>query len=335
MVLLMLTASLAGCTTSSDGVTEFDEDTMQDLIEQNLQDFINNTSVTVNNYHYTTDNSSTTQYINSSSEENNGFVMTGVMEGFSQSSDISSENDLVLLVRGDRYSSDGSGGSSNSSNPQTNNFLNGAKICVKIGSNEQNRVSSWFNHNNASYTSVPVADAAESYSKFIDGSCDAIVGLRAILEDRKSRWDSDGTMNGVDIWLSSALGQLGELYNVESRLEFEFHQEYGSQLNFGRTYFEVELTATCVSDCTSESLDEHYIFVSSLEHDAILQSYCTIPDYGLISMNDPYYMLPGLECTITLTVHAYLEHDKDNYEYTWSDWAYYISLNEYAINMEE
>ena len=51
MVLLMLTASLAGCTSGDPdegGDFGIDTDTLNQMIEDNLQDFINNTTVTVN-----------------------------------------------------------------------------------------------------------------------------------------------------------------------------------------------------------------------------------------------------------------------------------------------
>ena len=52
MALAMMTTALAGCT-GTDGVTEVDEDALNELIQDNLQDFINNTTVVVNqDFHY-------------------------------------------------------------------------------------------------------------------------------------------------------------------------------------------------------------------------------------------------------------------------------------------
>ena len=49
LALILVSSSLAGCTGDPDagGGDEFDADALQDLIDENLQDFINNTSVTV------------------------------------------------------------------------------------------------------------------------------------------------------------------------------------------------------------------------------------------------------------------------------------------------
>ena len=56
MTLAMMSAALAGCT-GSDGVTEIDDETLQQLFDDNIQDFMNNTSVIVNqeiHYHNNT-----------------------------------------------------------------------------------------------------------------------------------------------------------------------------------------------------------------------------------------------------------------------------------------
>ena len=57
LALVLGSSSLAGCTGDPDagGGDEFDSEALQDLIDENLQDFLNNTSITViNNYHNNT-----------------------------------------------------------------------------------------------------------------------------------------------------------------------------------------------------------------------------------------------------------------------------------------
>ena len=57
LALILVSGSLAGCTGDPDegGNDEFDSEALQDLIDENLQDFLNNTSITViNNYHNNT-----------------------------------------------------------------------------------------------------------------------------------------------------------------------------------------------------------------------------------------------------------------------------------------
>ena len=65
MTLAMMSASLAGCT-GSDGVTEIDDETLQQLFDDNIQDFMNNTTVDITTVHYNNETSTTTNYINGS-----------------------------------------------------------------------------------------------------------------------------------------------------------------------------------------------------------------------------------------------------------------------------
>ncbi|MEE3201507.1 MAG: hypothetical protein VX224_05500, partial [Candidatus Thermoplasmatota archaeon] len=71
MVLLMIASALAGCAGSDpDGDTGIDTDMLNEMIDENLQDFINNTTVTVNQeIHY---HNNTTYVDNSESNTNLG-----------------------------------------------------------------------------------------------------------------------------------------------------------------------------------------------------------------------------------------------------------------------
>ena len=332
MILLMLSASFAGCTSGDpdgDGTSGIDMEILNEMIDDNLQDFINNTSVTVVNNHYSNESNEVTNHINSTSSDSVYRIMTGAIAGVENSDDISSENDHVLLVRGDSYTVTNS--SSNAQYPS----LDGANICVKIGSSDEGKILNWFQHNNISFTSVPVADAAEATAKFIDGSCDAIEGIRSVIEAKKMQLENDGSMNGVEIWISAPMGQYGELYAIESRVDFTLEQEYGTDLSIRDLYAEITVEGNCVEDCNSSDLPDYRIFSS--EEGAVLEffSVCSIPDYGLIAYNDVYFMLPGLDCTLTISLHAFVEYERDNYEYVWSDWAYYIAWSEAEVTMED
>lgn len=89
MVLLMLTASLAGCTSGDpdgDGGIGIDTDTLNQMIEDNLQDFINNTTVTVNqeiHYHNNTshiDNSESNMNIGNGNTGGNGSTGSSIIQ---------------------------------------------------------------------------------------------------------------------------------------------------------------------------------------------------------------------------------------------------------------
>jgi len=332
MILLMLSASFAGCTSGDpdgDGTSGIDMEILNEMIDDNLQDFINNTSVTVVNNHYSNESNEVTNHINSTSSDYVYRIMTGAIAGVENTGNISSENDHVLLVRGDSYTV------TNSSSSTQYPSLDGASICVRIGSSEEGKIVNWFSHNNISFTSVPVADKSEASAMFIDGSCDAIEGLRSYIESKKMSLESNGDMNGVEIWISAPMGQLGQLYAIESRVDFTLEQEYGTVLDIGNFYAEISVEGNCVEDCNSDDLPLYQIFTTPNSDIVEMFSVCSIPDYGLIAYNDVYFMLPGLDCTLTISLHAYVEYERDNYEYVWSDWAYYMTLSESEVTMEE
>ena len=84
MILIMMTSTLAGCTGGDpDSGGEMDTDAINDLIDQNLQDFINNTTITVNqeiHHHYynnTTVNEGDTTNNDYNTEYNNTTVIDG------------------------------------------------------------------------------------------------------------------------------------------------------------------------------------------------------------------------------------------------------------------
>ena len=100
MTIAMMSATLAGCT-GSDGVAEIDDETLQQLFDDNIQDFMNNTSVTVNqeiHYHNNTtvdsvDNSVTTD---NSITNNNGSVSGSQLQMFTVEWDLSEVPDYDL-----------------------------------------------------------------------------------------------------------------------------------------------------------------------------------------------------------------------------------------------
>ena len=102
-----------------------------------------------------------------------------------------------ILVREDAYSAALAGNSAGG--------LDGANICVGIGTTTEGNMVDWFSSRNIAFTSVPVADAAEATAKFIDGSCDAFTGDMSAMVAKKWQLDGDDSMGGVDIWIASEL----------------------------------------------------------------------------------------------------------------------------------
>ena len=102
-----------------------------------------------------------------------------------------------ILVREDAYPAAAAGNSASG--------LDGANICVGIGTTTEGNMVDWFSSRNIAFTSVPVADASEATAKFIDGSCDAFTGDMSAMVAKKWQLDGDASMGGVDIWIASEL----------------------------------------------------------------------------------------------------------------------------------
>ncbi|MDC0149563.1 amino acid ABC transporter substrate-binding protein [Candidatus Poseidoniales archaeon] len=93
-----------------------------------------------------------------------------------------------ILVRSDSYDAATAGNSASG--------LDGANICVGIGTTTEGNMVDWFSSRNIMFTSVPVADAAEATAKFIDGSCDAFTGDMSAMVAKK--WQLDAHMECQD-----------------------------------------------------------------------------------------------------------------------------------------
>ena len=101
-----------------------------------------------------------------------------------------------ILVREDAYSAATAGNSASG--------LDGAQICVGIGTTTEGNMQDWFSSRNIAFTSVPVADAAEATAKFISAECDAFTGDMSAMVAKKWQLDNDGSV-GSDIWIASEL----------------------------------------------------------------------------------------------------------------------------------
>ena len=348
LTFLMIVSALAGCTSGDpdgDGELGIDADLLDQLIQDNLQDFINNTTVTVNqdSTHYSNQTHYTYNTYNGSSDYAIQYVATGVDPGVSTTQgETSNHSDMVLLVRSDRYHE----------NHWTS--LNGANICVGIGTSTEAMLQDAFSGNSISFTSVPIADIAEGRAKLIDGSCDAITGSRNAME---ISWDIvNGSLNGnmdngsengsgVTTWMSNAYASGAEYFAIQSQFEYTITQDFGQRVDFVGAHFEVVLTGTCVQNCDADDEDTIQLFVfdrnqvnpygpGSSFYEMI--STCYIEGYGDLHYEnyEGFLLLPGLDCSTTIRVHAHIWGDNPDYEYTWSDWAYYITWTESEVTME-
>ena len=215
IALTLLTTGLAGCTGDPDGSgDEFDAETLQGMIESGLQDFMNNTTVEITTNYYTNETSTTTNNVNGTVDviaelngTNNGWslhTMAGNAPPYEP-----------LLYSIDDY------GVAILYNPQviqnTDAGLqaDGAEICISIGSEMESIAVNYFTENNMDFTSVPVADAAETHAKLIDGSCDATVGDYLAMDDKQDQLANDGH------WFDLTTIVGGDGYSGLNQLELE------------------------------------------------------------------------------------------------------------------
>ena len=357
MVLLMLTATLAGCTggdpDGGDGTDGIDAETLQGMIEAGLQDFMNNTTVEITTNYYTNETSTTTNNVNGSGDASTSSLhaLSGTDPGES-SLDISYgeyDTDLALLVREDAFPAASAGNSASG--------LNGAMICVGIGTTTEGNIADWFSSRNIAFSSVPVADTSEATAKFIDGSCDAMPGPIILLQDKSIQLVGDGSMGGIDIWITNAMigtsvGTFDFSRSGWSILNLTIEQEFGASSYLLSVHSEITLTGTCVSNCTDQSavILQTYVF-STEEFEANYSTSSGGIDFsntceGLTNLDSwpGYFGPPGLECELDMTMFASLstanwrEYDftsYEDYEFAWSDWSYYVLWQSTAVTMHE
>jgi len=355
LALILVSGSLAGCTggdPDAGGNDEFDAETLQGMIEAGLQDFMNNTTVEITNNYYTNETSYNTNNVNGSGGVSSSSLhaLSGTDPGESSFLVTYSEydNNLALAVRADAYPH-GTGSA---------NQLDGAHICVAIGSVWEAELVDWFSAHNIDFSPVPVADLAEANAKFIDGSCDAMAGELLYLVNRKASMDADGSMNGVDIWITDPVGDASggtEDYSSAagwSVLNLTIEQDYGTSSYLAAAHGEITLVGTCIANCTNQSAVIHHTYVFSTE--SFTANYSTSSggiDFsntceGMTNLDSwpGFFGPPGLECELDMTMFASLnaaywwEYDItsfDDYDFAWTDWSYYVLWQSTAVTMHE
>jgi hypothetical protein len=328
------------------------------MIESGLQDFMNNTTVEITNNYYTNETSTTTNNVNGSGGVSSSSLhaISGTDAG--ESSFVVSypeyHNALALLVREDAYSASAAGYSATG--------LNGANICVGIGTLWEAGLVDYFSAHNIAFTSVPVADSAEATAKFIDGSCDAMTGVWGNLEEKRSQLMADDSMGGVSIWLTNSVGSVtnGTWNNSGaagwSILKLTIEQDYGTSSHLLAVHGEVTLTGTCIANCTGQSAAIHrtYVFSTEISTENLPDNYTTSGggiDFentceGMTNLDSwsGSFGPPGLECELDISMYASLSSvywweyeftSWDDYEFTWSNWSYYVLWQSTPVTMHE
>jgi hypothetical protein len=347
IALTMLTTGLTGCTGDPDGGgnDEFDAETLQGMIESGLEDFMNNTTVEITTNYYTNETSTTTNNINGSSSGSGSILYT--MAGTAPSNDTQiypvSEYGVALLYRNDVFS-----------HPID---LDGAHICVSIGSELESLTVGYFTMIGDSFTSVPVADNAEATSKLIDGSCDAIVGWWDVLIQKESQIDGEGSIE-EGVTTLTIIGGTG--FSGYDYLDLTIQQEEGFATTMLGIHFEISAVGVCVSNCTAEDEDividfSDHAWVGLVGTDfyywddsAYSTTISTECEYNL-TVQEYYWdithlLYPGLACEHTIRAEFSVSignsilhntHLQEDYEFTWSDWTYVLHWETTPVTIHE
>ena len=101
-----------------------------------------------------------------------------------------------ILVREDAFPA------ANASNSASG--LDGANICVGVGTTTEGNMQDWFSSRGIEFTSVGTADAAEATDKLISGECDAFTGDMSAMVAKKWALDNDDSIAG-GTWIASEL----------------------------------------------------------------------------------------------------------------------------------
>ena len=75
--------------------------------------------------------------------------------------------------------------------------LDGAKICVGIGTTTEGNIADYFQVNGMTYEAVNSADAATAKAQFEDGSCDVWIGESSLIVEQKAGLDTNAIPNSA------------------------------------------------------------------------------------------------------------------------------------------
>jgi general L-amino acid transport system substrate-binding protein len=101
-----------------------------------------------------------------------------------------------ILVREDAFPAADAGNSASA--------LDGANICVGVGTTTEGNMQDWFSSRGIEFTSVGTADAAEATDKLISGECDAFTGDMSAMVAKKWALDNDASI-AEGTWIASEL----------------------------------------------------------------------------------------------------------------------------------
>ena len=360
--MILILVPLAGCA-GSDGEVNVDLTTeeIQELIDDNIDDFLNNTTVTVNqeNHNNNTTNSQTiVNHNNYTTIESPSSLKSksGSMEGVKSSN--SYAIGVALIVAESAFSE-----SSHSSVAA----LDGVKICVSTGSLLEDEVLQWYWENNAAFTAVNVESESEAIEKIKSGECEAVAFSNIEKANQRKEIldteDNSGNSLSAGTWISffDYGGLVGELSHVGNGISIIIEQSSEESISLISAIVIIDLIGTCKdannSECSNFSFQtnnkntgsnggEVMIEISSMCSHGVSHSWSTTTNdfwnaQGLLLPELEGGFFPGLDCVYTLNFElVFGMEDFSNYGYesyhdlSWGDWVYSIVWESTPIEQE-
>jgi len=319
MITTILVVPLAGCVDSGDGPQfELSAEDIEQLIDNNMEEFLNNTSITLNQ---------NVNYYNNSSVQQPSVLksISGTMVGNEYS--ILSAGSPALLIREDAFNSSAAGNSAEG--------LDGANICVGVGTNTEGNLQDWFNSLNISFTSVGIADAAEATDKLIAGECDAFAGDWSSLVAKKASLDNDGSIAG-GTWMDSRYTPSENNPGVVGSSISIVIPQSSNEMVTEIVYLFTQVTLSAICNGNDSSCQD---IVQILSYDIASTTIETTCSHNVsFSWSNNIGMFVGLhifkghglDCTHTLNLHAFNQiegvegYSSAAHELSWSDWTYSV-----------
>ena len=335
--LILVLVPLAGCA-GSDGEVNVDLTTeeIQELIDDNIDDFLNNTTVTVNqeNHNNNTTNSQTVVNHNNYTIIEQPSTLksnSGTMGGLETAEDY--PIGLALIVRGDRYDAATAGNSASG--------LNGANICIGIGSEMEGELQNAFSNWEIDFTSVPVADSAEANQKFRDGECDAMAfGSLSLAEEKANQLNNDETWSDAPsegIWVAPIYAGTSDSPGIIGNSVSIAIQQSSDEMISGLLYLhlQVDLVGTCDGNSTECVNFTTTFYPGNMD----LQTTCSHGvsfSWSAEISDEPFerawgkFQGHGLNCTHSLNFEIGLytaniaDYDVSSHNLSWNNWVYSI-----------
>ena len=320
MITTILMVPLAGCVDTGDGPQfQLSPEDIEQLIDDNMEDFLNNTSITLNQ---------NVNYYNNSSVQQPSILKSnsGTMTGTGHT--LSYGGGLALLIREDAFPATSAGNSTAG--------LDGARICVGVGTNTEDNLREWFNSLGINFVSVGTADAAEATDKIIAGDCDAMVFEGFYLAKQKEyQLNEDGSVSD-GLWVDSRYAPTENSPGIVSNIISVIIPQSSNEMITGIEYLfgQVTLSATCKGNDTS---CEDIIQILSIDALSLnMETSCSNnvsfswSANAMIYGTEPRFYGHGLECTNILNLGAINQiegvegYGSTSHELSWSDWTYSV-----------